>query len=127
MVMETMSESEEQQALFVWARLMQGKYPALKLMYHIPNEGKRSKACAGRMAAEGLKAGVPDICLPAPAGKYHGLYIELKAKGGKISPLQKEWLIALAEQGYVTALCYGWQDAMEIITRYLNGGSRAGE
>lgn len=127
MKMETMSESEEQQALFVWARLMQGKYPALKLMYHIPNEGKRSKACAGRMAAEGLKAGVPDICLPAPAGKYHGLYIELKAKGGKISPLQKERLIALAEQGYVTALCYGWQDAMEVITRYLKGGSGAGE
>lgn len=104
MKMETMSESEEQQALFVWARLMQGKYPALKLMYHIPNEGKRSKACAGRMAAEGLKAGVPDICLPAPAGKYHGLYIELKAKGGKISPLQKRVVDCLGRTGVCNSL-----------------------
>ena len=126
MKLQTMSESEEQQALFRWAGLMCGKYPVLRLMYHIPNEGKRSKACAGRMVAEGLKAGVPDIFLPAPSSGRHGLYIELKTAGGKTSTEQKAWLVALAEQGYTTAVCYGWQQAAEVITKYLEGGVKNG-
>ena len=71
----TPSESVEQQALFRWANFMSGQYPALLLMYHIPNEGKRSRSTGARMKAEGLKPGVPDICLPVPVGQYHGLYI----------------------------------------------------
>ncbi len=38
------TESEEQQALFDWAERLTYLYPELELMYHIPNEGKRSKA-----------------------------------------------------------------------------------
>lgn len=34
------NESEEQQALFEWKERMLGKYPELKLLHHIPNEGK---------------------------------------------------------------------------------------
>ena len=39
--MPTATESEEQRSLFVWAMLAAGKYPALNLLFHIPNEGKR--------------------------------------------------------------------------------------
>ena len=81
------SESVEQQRLFLWARMQSGKYPCLTLMYHIPNEGKRSRATGGRLRAEGLKAGVPDICLPVACGGCHGLYIELKRQhGGRLLP-----------------------------------------
>lgn len=80
------NESVEQQCLFRWAEFASGKYPELRLMYHIPNGGARSKATAGRLKAEGVKAGVPDICLPVSRDGYHGLYIELKReRGGKIS------------------------------------------
>lgn len=73
------TESEEQQTLFRWAAMQCGKYPELALMFHVPNEGKRSKVVGGRMKAEGLKSGVPDIFLPVPRGEYHGLFIEITA------------------------------------------------
>ena len=114
-------ESAEQQALFAWAAMYAAKYPALNRMYHIPNEGKRSYATGRRMRAEGLKKGVPDICLPCARGGYHGLYIELKRrKGGSLSEDQKEWLGALRDEGYMAVMCKGWEEASEMILRYLN-------
>lgn len=115
----TVSESAEQQALFRWAEYMSGRHPEIRLLYHIPNEGKRSRATGARLKAEGLKAGVPDICLPVAIGKYHGLYIELKAGRNTATDKQKEWLAALASRGYCTAVCWGWEQAAAVITDYL--------
>ena len=81
------------------------------------------KAEAGRLRAEGVKAGVPDLCLPVARGQYHGLYIELKRqRGGRTSDHQSEWLDALSAQGYKAALCYGWEQAAGTIIEYLTGG-----
>lgn len=95
----------------------------LNLLYHVPNGGSRHKAEAGRLRAEGVKAGVPDLCLPVARGQYHGLYIELKRqRGGRTSDHQSEWLDALSAQGYKAALCYGWEQAAGTIIEYLTGG-----
>lgn len=116
------TESQEQQMLFQWATYQRGKYPELALMYHVPNGGHRNKAEAGRFKAEGVKAGVPDICLPVARGRYHGLYIELKRqRGGKVSDYQKEWVQALGEQDYLVHICKGWEAAAKVITEYLEG------
>lgn len=116
------TEACEQEALFAWAEYQQGKYPELELMYHIPNGGSRNKIEAARLKAQGVKPGVPDICLPIPRGKYHGLYIELKrTKGGRISSDQTVWLEKLMHQGYAVALCLGWDDARDVIIKYLEG------
>lgn len=123
--MPTPSESIEQIYLFRWAAYQEGKYPELELMYHIPNGGKRDISTAKRLKAEGVKAGVPDICLPAPKGKYHGLYIELKAGTNKTSENQDKWLKMLRKQGYCTAVSYGWEEAAKVILKYLN--EREGE
>ena len=40
--MQPLTESQLQIQIFEWAQLMTGKYPELYLLYHIPNEGKRS-------------------------------------------------------------------------------------
>lgn len=115
------TESVEQQRLFQWAKLQYGAHPELQLLYHIPNEGKRSVATGRRMRAEGLRRGVPDICLPVARGRFHGLYIELKRQhGGKVSDAQRGWLEALAGQNYAVALCKGWEAAAKIITEYIN-------
>lgn len=120
-------ESEEQRALFEWAVWNMGKWPELAMLFHIPNGGKRGKAEAARLKAEGVSAGVPDLCLPAPRGGYHGLYIELKRiKGGEVSKNQKEWLALLNRQGYFAAVCFGWQEAARAITKYLEGGKPDG-
>jgi hypothetical protein len=113
-------ESAEQRALFVWAKMQSGKYPELDLMYHIPNEGKRSRYTGQRMRAEGLKTGVPDICLPCARGAYHGLYIELKRrKGGTVSENQSEWIDALNKAGYMATVCKGFEEAVNAIMEYL--------
>ena len=113
-------ESEEQQALFQWAKYAEGKYPELKLLYHIPNGGLRNKAVAVRLTAEGVRRGVPDMCLPVARGKYHGLYVELKRRvGGVVSKEQKQWCGALIKQGYCAVTCYGCEDAIKVIEAYL--------
>lgn len=127
------TESAEQQCLFRWAVFQSGRFPELALLYHVPNGGSRKKAEAGRFRAEGVKAGVPDLCLPVARGGFHGLYIELKRqKGSKTSDDQKRWLSELGKQGYFTALCKGWEDAAKVITDYLsatedNGDEEAAE
>lgn len=114
------TESQEQQRLFQWAKMQSGKYPELELMYHIPNEGKRSRITGRRMVAEGLKKGVPDICLPVARGGNHGLYIELKrTKDWKITEEQENWMRDLMGQGYEVALCIGWEKAADVIVNYL--------
>lgn len=99
------TEAQEQITLFEWERLKRGKYPELDLLFHVPNGGSRNKAEAGRLRAEGVKAGIPDLCLPVPRGHFHGLYIELKRKrGGRIEPEQTAWLERLMKQGYSVAI-----------------------
>lgn len=115
------TESVEQQCLFRWAEFQSGRYPELKLLYHVPNGGSRKKSEAGRFKAEGVKAGVPDLCLPVARGEYHGLYIELKRlKNSKTSEDQKAWIEKLNEQGYCAVVCKGWEAAAKVITEYLN-------
>ena len=122
------TESTEQQCLFRWAGYQKGCFPELTLLYHVPNGGSRNKAEAGRFRAEGVKAGVPDLCLPVARGGYHGLYIELKRKkGGRVSEDQKAWLSALQQQGYFAALCNGWEAAAKVITEYLSMGGKQHE
>lgn len=113
-------ESAEQTSLFYWAAFHTGKWPELRLLHAIPNGGMRHKATAARMKGEGVKAGVPDICLPVPRGHYHGLYIELKRlRGGRVSDEQEKWLADLTAQGYRAVVCKGWLAASEEITRYM--------
>lgn len=121
----TGSEHQEQKALFGWAELAQGRWPDLALLYAIPNGGHRHKAVAARMKAEGVKRGVPDICLPVARGVHHGLYIELKTGKGTASPQQRDWLQRLQAQGYRVAICRGWEAARAFIEEYLSTGADA--
>lgn len=106
------TEAEEQIALFEWARLQTGRFPELALLYHVPNGGSRNKIEAARLRAQGVKSGVPDLCLPVARGASHGLYIELKRqRGGRISEEQVRWINGLLKQGYAAAICKGWQEA----------------
>lgn len=115
------TESEEQQWLYQWVKSNMGAYPELEALYHIPNEGKRSKTEGAKLKREGLKDGVSDNCLPVRRGKYGSLYIELKRiKGSKVSKDQKEWIDLMRKVGNAAFICYGWIEAKEKIEWYLN-------
>jgi hypothetical protein len=113
------NESGNQEALFAWAACNVGRMPELEYLHHVPNGGKRDKATAVALKRRGVKAGVPDISLPAARGGYHGLYIELKAGRNTTTKSQERWLSYLNGQGYYTAVCYGWRKAAELIEQYL--------
>lgn len=115
-------ESDEQISLFQWAKLMQARHPELLLLHSIPNGGKRNRLEAARLKREGVLAGVSDVFLPVARGSYHGLYIELKVKGGKPSDNQKWWIEETTKQGYYSTVCFGWVEAKEVIERYLRNG-----
>lgn len=116
------TEAQEQESLFRWAAYNRVKYPELELMYHVPNGGGRNLIEAAHLKAQGVKPGVPDICLPVPNIKYTALYIELKRrKGGKVSDAQRGWITALNRVGCRAVVCHGWDEAREEIERYLGG------
>lgn len=102
-----------------WCRWHENRYPALKMIYHVPNGGSRNKLEAQNLKAEGVKAGVPDLHLPVPAAGYHGLYVEMKWGKNKTTDNQDWWLEELARQGYKTEVCYSAEAALIEITKYL--------
>lgn len=131
-------EDEHQKYLIMWADLTRidpvndvfesiGEY-----LVHIPNGGKRDKREAGRLKAQGVRAGFPDLGFFYPVGDFHGLFIEMKkpiVKGQrkpKVEDNQKEWIDRLSAQGYDTAVCFGWHEARMKILDYLFEGKRKG-
>lgn len=114
-------ESGAQEALFDWIALQKGKYPELQLAFHVPNGGKRNAAEAAHLKRQGVKAGVPDIMLPVARSGYHGLFIELKVGKNKPTENQKKWQKVLNREGYLSVVCYGWQEAQETMLAYISG------
>lgn len=119
-------EHDEQVALMEWAGIASRSIHALALLFAIPNGGERHKAVAAKLKAEGVKPGVPDLCLPVPSGDYHGLFIEMKRiRGSKTTSDQLEWIEALRKQGYRVEVCNGWEAAKDVLLEYLSDGCGA--
>lgn len=118
------SEATEQERLISWAQWQHNRFPELKLLFHIPNGGSRNALEAANLKRQGVKAGVPDLFLPVAKGTYHGLFIEMKWGKNTVTDKQDEWLHDLTVQGYKAAVCYGADEAIEIITDYLTNGGQ---
>ncbi|QEQ96265.1 VRR-NUC domain-containing protein [Neptunomonas concharum] len=116
-------EGSEQAAFFNWLRV---RHPAVfDMAYHVPNGGSRKggQKEGARLKAQGVKAGVPDICIAIPRGGYFGLYIEFKATpphNAVVSVTQKAWLEKLASQGYKSVLCKGFDALKAEVEAYLS-------
>jgi hypothetical protein len=110
-------EHDIQRCFFDWARL----HPVARRAYAIPNGGKRNIVTAAKLKAEGVRAGVLDVCLPKPAGGSAGLYIEFKAGRKNLSPEQLVEVDALVKDGYAVAVCWDALKAIELTQSYLKG------
>lgn len=111
-----MNEHQEQVAVVEWFRLQYPKH----ILFAIPNGGARHIVTAVNLKREGVISGVPDLFVMYPAFPFHGLFIEMKAKGGKVSPAQKEFMAAAIDNGYQASVCYGFDEAREAINLYLH-------
>ena len=113
------TEHEEQCALFAWAAANEAAHPELCCMFAIPNGGHRHPAVAAQLKAEGVRAGVPDICLPIARGRFHSLWIEMKRKPNTTTDAQRQWLDTLHQQGHCAVVCWSAAEAQQTIMAYL--------
>lgn len=153
------TEHSQQRALFAWANMaarfgfeaanddrsytIQGHaasiagapVPALGRLYAIPNGGYRDKITAGKLKAEGVKKGVPDVFLPLTCPRFAGLYVELKRpkttkagvrksevvdqRAGTTSDEQDDWIGYLRSVGYAVGVAFNWREAAKQIEQYV--------
>jgi len=116
------TEAQHQINIIRWSEIVRDVYPDLKLLYHIPNGGGRDAIEGKHLREQGVKPGVPDLCLPVPRGQYDALYIELKTEKGKASPEQEWWIRELTSQGNYAEVCHGWRSAIRVIEWYMKLG-----
>ena len=121
------SEHAEQKHLMVWAATMSLTVPAYESLFAIPNGGQRTKAAAGKLKAEGVKPGVPDLFLAIARGKSKGLFIELKRlQNGRVSPDQAIWHTRLRGNGKAAkvALVACMRKLLTILNAMVRDGRR---
>lgn len=115
-------ESAAQIALFYWwhqvHRVPFGLHE--ELLHSVPNGGFRNIVTATIMKREGQRRGVFDIKLNVARKGKHGLWIEMKAKKGNLSPDQWIFKSAAEDQGYQCSVCRSTGEAVQVITDYLS-------
>jgi hypothetical protein len=112
------SEHDMQVSVFDWAMVACRTYPDLVWLYAIPNAGKRSPQAARWMIAEGLRKGVPDVCLPAAHGGFTHLYIEHKRGNEKPLEHQLGWHKAMRARGALVCISRSFEQSRRILVWY---------
>ena len=81
-------------------------------------------ATAAALKAEGVKAGLPDLALLCRRGSKGALFIEMKKadRSNKPTAAQAEWIERLRQYGYQAVVCYGADEAIDVIMGYLTQG-----
>lgn len=111
----TYPESQEQMTVIEWCRW--NGYP-YNLVYAVENERKATPQQAARRKAMGVRSGVSDLFLPVSRHGYHGMYVEMKAKEGKVSEAQRQFIDEVTREGYLAHVCYGADEAIEALIKY---------
>ena len=97
------SEHDEQVGFVLWFR---ARFPGV-LILAVPNGGKRHPGTARKLKAEGVVPGVPDLFVPE-----WSLWVEMKrAKGGRLSPDQRQVIAYLEGIGHSVIIGHGAEDA----------------
>jgi len=112
------NESKLQQECVLWFRAQFPHYK--KLLFAIPNGGKRNIVTASILKAEGALAGVADLMLAMPRGEYHGLFIEMKHGKNDLSESQEDFKRAVMKHGYRHITCRTFNEFMAGVLGYFN-------
>lgn len=117
-------EHELQRTLIEWVKWNEWRRPELQMLFAVPNgvplHGARKFGVVNWLKQQGLKKGVPDLMLAVARGGYHGLFIEMKVKGGVVDPDQESWLANLVSQGYRAVVCHSFEEARDELLTYVD-------
>lgn len=118
--LSNMISHEESNIQIHCVKLFRTIYPHLsKVLFAVPNGGQRNRVTGAILKAEGVLAGVSDLLLLHPSGKYHGLCIEMKTPKGKQQDTQVEWQQEVESQGYKYVLCHSVDEFMNEVQIYI--------
>lgn len=106
-----------------WSLACKGYGLDERVLFHVPNGGKRRKKEASILKAMGVRPGVPDLLLIVPRGNSVGLALEMKAPDGRVSKPQQEMQTLFLAANWATAIAWSTQDGIDSICRYLKTGN----
>lgn len=115
-------EAQEQALWFKWTEfvhLAPGNHLLRDHCWAVPNGGSRHPTEAARMKAQGITPGIADITIAIPAGKHHGLFIEMKRRGERASSDQLEHIELRRTMGYQALVAQGFDEARIEAIQYL--------
>lgn len=105
--------------------------PGDPIVFHVANErrtnvimtstGRKISPAGSALKAQGVVAGIPDLVIASARGPFHGLVVELKVKGGRLSPEQRRQLWRFDREGWMTALVWNIDGMREVLDIYVNG------
>ena len=100
-----------------------GNYIKEKHPYAIVN-GCLAGSCGRKlfrdMVRKHYRYGWPDMCIANARGGYHGLYIELKSKNGKLRDNQVIVLKELHDEGYKIAVINDYLKGCQLVDDYFS-------
>ena len=94
--------------------------PRIYMTFSIHNSGRKAPITYGKDIAEGLLAGVADVCVPYPTNLHHALFLEFKSPTGKQSEKQKKFEIFCIKYNYEYKITRSTNDAINVLTTYIN-------
>ena len=111
------SEKREQERLVAWLR-------ANNIRHHsIPNSAPKDARAGAEFVRSGLVRGVPDLYVFIP--KIGPVAVEMKRANGHTSDVdaaQWEWLEALPDFGFTSAIAFGYHAAAHLLSDLLARG-----
>lgn len=82
------------------------------LFLAIPMGGRRNSVTGAYLKAEGATAGTPDVVLVLDRGRT--VWVEFKAKGGRVSPSQVAMAQSLKDKGHTYWLVWSLDDFVKL-------------
>ncbi|MBP1614742.1 MAG: nuclease [Bacteroidetes bacterium] len=115
--MRPQSESQIQHGCIAWFRT---QYPFLsRLLFAVPNGGKRDRRTGAQMKYEGCMRGVADLILLVPKKGYASLCIEMKTPKGVQSDEQRIWQRSAEKANNKYVVCRSLEEFMNEVNSYL--------
>ena len=85
-------------------------------VHAIPNGGRRDMAEAAQLHLDGVRAGVPDLCVLWPGGGV--CWLEVKSRTGTIQPTQRAYHAMLGRLGHRVAVVRSVDEAAEVLSAW---------
>ena len=113
-------EERLQESCIKWIEYQYPSWLKEGRIYHSPNGERRDAITGAKLKRMGVVPGVPDLFIRIARHGYHGLYIELKTKKGRLSDKQRQFADSAVADGYKFVVVRSLDEFMKVVKTYLD-------